>query len=380
MQLVALFGRLIDRQSADQGRGCHAPSPRVSWPHCAEREVPKRVGSGVVTLAILLAGCGAASPGAPSGRDPAKLAPASSLVYLSLTVRPQGNQAAQTAALHKLFGNSADSSIRKTVDGLLGKIGTSYGGNVRPWLGQRIGLVVTQLAVSGSSGGGKSGVAVIAPTQDPSAARAFVAKLVRRNPGEEGKVTDGYAVFGGAVAARQILSTTPASSLASNPSYQATTSQLGNSTVAMVYVSLRRFAQQLSARMSKAGASAGQLKQFLSRIGTWAGAAGGLTLTPSAVRIDTVESGVRQSAHPSHANVGELPAGSWLALATGGLAPGTQKQLEAGLRLGLLGGSPGEPPVPARWPAPSRVAWPLWNVICCPRSVRCRWPSGVPRR
>ena len=59
-------------------------------------------------------------------------------------------------------------------------------------------------------------------------------------------------------------------------------------------------------------------------------------MSPSAIRLDTVETGVRHGASRSPADVGGLPAGSWLALATGSLGAGFEKQFQAGFQFGLM--------------------------------------------
>ena len=175
------------------------------------------------------------------------------------------------------------------------------------------------------------------PTKDPSAARRFVRRLVSRNPGSNGRVSGGYAVFGGGLAYQQTLGLTRANSLAASPAYRSMVSQLGSGTAATLYMNLHRFAQ-ITAASSSAAALGGLLKQSLSRIGPNAALAAGVTMSPSAIRVDSVETGVRQSARRRAADVSGLPAGSWLALATSSLGAAAQRELRSGLQLGLLGG------------------------------------------
>lgn len=292
----------------------------------------------LVVLSLLVSACGTAGAGAPSGLDPARMAPSSTLFYMSLDVRPQGSQKAQTqATLHKLFGASVDSSIRQVVDKLLRKTGTTYSAGVKPWLGQRIGLVVTGLAVGATGITAQSGVALIAPTKNPGAARAFITRLRKHNPGTSGRVIHGYAVFGGATAFRAIAATRASTSLAANPSYQTTTSQLGGDDAALVWVNLRRFIGQLVAQIPSTGASGSLLKRTEARFGANAAAAAGLRLTPTAIKLDTAETGVRSGPRQTSADVGGLPGASWLALATSSVPGASAKQFQAGFRLGLLG-------------------------------------------
>lgn len=292
---------------------------------------------GWAVAALLLVGCGTSSPAAPSALDPANLAPASTLIYVSVTVRPRGSLARQMRqTLTKLGGPGAAGSILGSINRSLRRKGMSYGANIRPWLGQRVGIVLTQFPQTGvASGSVPPGLALIMPTRDPSAARAFVRRLVSHNPGSSGRVSGGYAVFGGGLAYQQTLGLTRSTSLAASPAYRSTVSQLGSGTAATLYMNLHRFAQITAAKSSAASGLGGLLKQSLSRFGPDAALAAGVTMSPSAIRVDTVETGVRQSSRRSTADVGGLPAGSWLALATGSLGTSFQKEFQAGFQLGL---------------------------------------------
>lgn len=287
---------------------------------------------------MLLGGCGTAGPAAPSALDPANLAPASTLLYASVTVRPQGSLATRMRqTLTKLLGPGADRSLLASVDKGLRTDGLSYARNVRPWLGQRVGLILTEFPQPGMpSGATPPGMALIMPTKDPSAARAFLRKLIRRNPGTQGRVANGYAVYGGALAYQQTLGLTPADSLVDSPGYRASTSQLGPDLAATVYLNLHRFAQISAQRGGMNGSVGGLLKQSLARIGPNAAVAAGLKLSPAAISLDTVETGVAPGPRQT-ADVGQLPAGSWLALSTGSAGASYEKRLRAGVQFGLLG-------------------------------------------
>lgn len=317
---------------------------------------------GLVILSLGLAGCGSAGPAAPSGLDPARMAPASSLLYFSMTVRPQGSQRTQVeATLHKLFGKRADPTIRQAIQKLMRKAGATYNGDVKPWLGQRIGVVITQFTPGAPNNGvSPSAVALIAPTQNPSAARAFIAKVLKHSPGTDGKVIGHYAVYGGALAYQEILATTPANSLAASPGYQATVSQLPSNASAVFYMNTRKLVAAVMSKFKQLGALGAAVRNQLARIGPNAAVAAGLTLTPSAVSLDTAVSGIRPGppGHGAAANVGNLPAGAWLALDTGGniFSPQSVQRMVTGFRAGFLGalsqsplaGSPGASAVAQR--------------------------------
>lgn len=173
------------------------------------------------------------------------------------------------------------------------------------------------------------------PTRNPSAAEKFVRRLIRRSPGTEGRVAGGYAVYGGALAYQQTLGLSPADSLADRPAYRSTLAELRSGTAVSVYLNLRRFAQIEAQKSRLTGSLGGLFQQSLSRIGPNAALAAGVTLSPSAIRVDAVETGVRRGRPHGSADVGALPAGSWLALSTGWLGGSSEKQFRAGLQLGL---------------------------------------------
>lgn len=299
-------------------------------------------------LAIAVSGCGAAGAGAPSGLDPARLAPAGSVVYLSVTVRPQGPlRTGVEAALHKLFGTRADGAIQREANRLLRRAGTSYTAGVQSWLGQRVGIVITSLG-GGAAGAVRSDLALIAPTSDPAAARQFVTRVLKRSPGEAGGVIGSYAVLGGPAAFQAISAVAHgAQSLASSPTYESDLASLG-SPVATVYVNLHDYVQAL-AGLPQMAALGSLFSHSLSRIGPGAAAVMGLSMSARQISLDFNESGVRQPAPVGTTSVGTAPAASWLALAVGGGSFSAQrlKQISQGLQLGVaaelskVGSAPG---------------------------------------
>jgi hypothetical protein len=295
--------------------------------------------SGVaIVVAALLAACGARTGGpVPSGADPAQLAPASALLYIEATVRPQGTQRADAeTALTKLAGGSIDGKLRQAIDKALKKDGLSYANDVQPWLGQKIGLVV--LAPT------SSGVAVIAPTGNPAAARSFITRALKGHPDETGGVIGHDAVIGGPDAVAAIRDAAHGQSLASTPAFTTAMAQLPGDAVTRVYANLHGL---LTAITSTAGALShnalgtanllSSLRGALARYPAGATAAGALTLAPHTVALDGVQAGVpARGGGGSSANVAGLPAGSWLALATGGLiSKATQQEFLHGLNLGF---------------------------------------------
>jgi len=117
-----------------------------------------------------LSGCGSA--GAPSAASTEPLAPAGTLIYLELTVRPQGNQRADVeSALTRLLGHSPDAAIQRAVARLSRRAGLSYQRDLAPWLGQHVALVVRSFS--------PGGFGLIAPTGDPSAGLRALQRVER---------------------------------------------------------------------------------------------------------------------------------------------------------------------------------------------------------
>jgi hypothetical protein len=294
--------------------------------------------AGAASMAVAISGCGAAGPAAPSALDPARMAPAGSLIYVALTARPQGAQRTQVeAALHKLFGKRADAVLQREVDKILRRGGSSYRGGVQKWLGQRIGVVVTQIVPGVSNGLSRTDLALIAPTSDTSAARQFIARALKRSPGATGGIIGNYAVLGGRSAFQAIGAVAKgAPSLAGSASYRTDMAAVGQPEMS-AYVNLRGYATAFS-RLPQASVLGPLLHQSLSRLSPTAALVMALNLSAHQISVDFDQSGVKHAAgHGAPASVAGLPGSSWLALATGGSAFSAQrqKQLEDGFRIGL---------------------------------------------
>jgi len=138
-----------------------------------------------VALALVLGACGSSSSAPASGTDPATAAPADSVLYGDVTVRPEGAQKdAVDGALSKLLGTSdIATAIVSRLDKSFAKAGITYSGDVQPWLGSRVGFFLSKIA----SGTGSEG-AFIVSTTDPAAAKDTLAK-VAANASSGSKVT-----------------------------------------------------------------------------------------------------------------------------------------------------------------------------------------------
>ncbi len=104
----------------------------------------------VALTAATLTGCG--SSGSPkSGPDPASVVPASAPLYVSVVVRPTGSLEKDTVSVARKLTHLRDpfTSLLKAIQSE-SKSHVSWS-EVKPWLGERLGLFITSLGGSGSS-------------------------------------------------------------------------------------------------------------------------------------------------------------------------------------------------------------------------------------
>lgn len=289
----------------------------------------------VVALVVVLAGlvpaaCGSSS-GSPSPLDPAQIAPTNSAVYAEFTVRPQGSQRDDVEkALTKLLGHSPDAGIQRLVNRSLGKDGLNYQRDVQPWLGQRVGLVVTAFS--------RTGFALIAPTSNTGAALATLTRDEKRH----GTLTSGayrgvsykqvvggttsdvfgivghYAVVGaGPGTFDDIVDASKGSGLNGQPAFTTAMAALPSSSLIRAYANTPLLLGGLESLPSVSP----QMKQALRTAGAQGKVGSALTLSlaagSSAFTLDAHSSGGTPSGQRSSADVGGLPGQSWLAISTG---------------------------------------------------------------
>lgn len=276
-------------------------------------------------VGLVVAGCGS---GTPTATSPAPLAPTNSLVYLELTVRPQGSQRADAeTALTKLLGHSPDGTLQQAASKLLGHVGLSYGQDVAPWLGQKVGVVVTSA--------GHSPLGVIAPTENTSAALRTLKKglgagasrsysgvhyelgAIRQTPVAVGIVGEN-AVIAAPSVFRGIVNAYHGRSLAQTQSFASAFASLPPGALIKGYVNgagLSSLVRHKLAAWPAATAGAAPVRQYLTgTLGALKGAFGfSFSATPKALSIDVRST----TTHPGPAaDVSSLPGDSWLAIAS----------------------------------------------------------------
>ncbi|MGA8354224.1 MAG: DUF3352 domain-containing protein [Solirubrobacteraceae bacterium] len=172
---------------------------------CRRRAIGAAIAAAAVCLGV--AACGSSAP-TGTAEDPATVAPASSIVYVSAVVRPEGSLRQTTVADAKLLShrNEPLGDLLHALAGSTPLGEASYATEIKPWLGRNAGMFATtssaiaaatqaiervptegfspeQLLRATSAGlltAKGSAAAVVLDTSDLGRARTFIAKLAHR--------------------------------------------------------------------------------------------------------------------------------------------------------------------------------------------------------
>jgi len=127
--------------------------------------------------AILLAACGGS--GDPDAQ-PASVVPASAPLYFEVTVRPEGDLRADAeAAARKILRQQEPvAGLRRLIDQGLAEDQVSLQQDIEPWLGRRVGVVVSNVAAA------EPDFALIATTEDTGEAVDSIVTAREREKGE----------------------------------------------------------------------------------------------------------------------------------------------------------------------------------------------------
>jgi hypothetical protein len=284
------------------------------------RRNAKIVGA-ALAASVVLAACGGSSGGgaqAPSALDPANMVPAGSVAYAELAIRPQGGLARDLVqAINSIAGPGAAQKLSRSLAKSLGK----QWKQIKPWAGEYAGVALTGIPTDLSSGSKafESNVLVVLPTADPAAARHFLAKNPP-GPGYTQKVVGSYVIVGGANAVGQAEATTAKASLAADSGFKADMTQLGGDQLFTLYAPLHQLLSAIVPLMkSNPAFNAAALAKAESQAPPGSSVALGAAALHDQFRLDLISHGTHSTASSAQgADVGALPAGSWLALSLGG--------------------------------------------------------------
>jgi hypothetical protein len=296
-------------------------------------------------VALPVAGCGSGG-GGDENADPAKVAPAGSLIYFRATIRPQGSQKSGVEAIAKKVFRVSDPGPR--LEAYLQKKGEqgdpkfSYRDDVKPWLGRNAAI-----AVSSFAGGGGHFAAIVA-SKDNGKAKDFIDKVqkgkshsykgsdysVDSSDGSAAGVVDDFVVVGKSEADfKGVVDAAKGDSLADSDRYKKTAAQ-GSGKLGFGYFDARNLASSLSALGSQ-GQAASQLLAGANQgpaTATVEASEKALTLDVSAQRGK--QAGAAGTATPL---VLALPGDAWLAAGVPRVGQ-TLRKLVNSFSSGLAGG------------------------------------------
>jgi len=321
----------------------------------------------VVLVSLLalaaLAGCGSSSSssGGSTGADPAKLVPAQAPIYIGATVRPDGQLGDDaTAALKKLLQTDDPSAkLVGLIDKALAKRGLNYNDDVKPWLGQRVGLFITSFA------GGKAVGAGILDTTDTGKAKSTLDKLISKGGSTSTKtykgvdvtvnqargladaIVNGYAVLGTLAGVQQTIDVSKgARPITDVADFTSSLSAVGaDQALANVYVQPKALVDAVAQMSSTLAGAQGAvalnvLREMVAKSGR--AVAAGLHASSDSIRIEAAELGTQPSTSTGTSGADELanlPGDAWLGIGFGDIGGSLSKVFGQLSKLAALGGS-----------------------------------------
>ena len=280
-----------------------------------------------VTVSVALAACGGGGGGdavkVPSALDPANMVPDTTLAYAAVTVRPRGTLRADlTQAIDSVAGAGTTKHLITELDKQLATRDSGVFSQIQSWVGQRVGFAF--VSYPQTPDGLQSlldEVLIVAPTDDPSAAKSFLANHFN-SAGLSGSVVGNYAIFGGQAAVGAALATTQATSLARTAPYRTEMKELGPGRLLTLFMRegalIRQLLPEFRAQASVNPMLHMELPSVIQQARRAGDAALAISAAPDALRLDVVEQRPAPRGANSPSALAALPGDSWLALHLGG--------------------------------------------------------------
>jgi hypothetical protein len=305
-----------------------------------------------VAVAVPVAGCGGgdASAGGDPGADPAASLPASAPLYAEAQLQPQGDQRDAALAVGRKLLHTQDPAGK--VVGMLDKAGSkrgvSFEQDIKPWLGNRVGVALTAMA----AGSSKPDFAVALASKDDDKAKAFVADQQKQDNASErayNSVTYGVdkegtasavlantVVVGTESGVKAAIDASKGDSLAKAAGFREARDEVGTDGLAYVYVDPKRLLDAVFSGLSRAGGGAAAAGQAQALSGVLGGSglrsiAASLTAAPNALRVDAAAIGAKSVGSGSGdgpAAAAAVPADAWLSAGIGDLGATLRKALD----------------------------------------------------
>jgi hypothetical protein len=304
-------------------------------------------------LAIGVAACGGDS--GSSDANPAEAVPASAPLYISATVRPEGELKTNTEnALKKILKTDDPSAeVEKWLTEAFDEEDISYKDDIEPWVGEQAGIFFTSF-----SGDDADGAAVIA-SADNDKAKEFVDKVTadggqdktyndvdyRLDDGTAAGVVGDYVVTGTERGFRTVVDTVNGDgveTMTDNDDYNKALSVIGEGdALGTIYVSTTRFIDALA---RSGGIPADQLAGVRQALATTGGTASvaKLGVTGNAISLDAATLGMKPGeGDPGNAAaaVAALPGDAWLGLGIPTIGQSLRTALQQVTQVGAVGGT-----------------------------------------
>lgn len=308
-----------------------------------------------LALSLPLAACGSDSSGG-GGPDPASAVPAKAPIYVEVTVRPEGDLKDNTLSVAGKLLNTDDpeAELKKLVQSAGTESDTAdlnYDEDLKPWLGQRLGVFFTELKDSEAEG------SLVLQVTDKDKAKESLDKEIREpatTGGPTPKVTeseyngatisvsdkdtaqaivDDFALVGtesGVKASIDALKS-DGGALADADQFKKATDALGDEdeTIGSLYVDVKNTVDQAVASGEVEKDEATAIRQVFSATG-FQNIAAGLSVQENALRVDIASPVSKKQpdlGNPSEA-VAQLPGDAWLALGVGDVQKVAEYQID----------------------------------------------------
>ena len=298
------------------------------------RVIDRRGALAGVALGLLLAAAGCGSSSGSGDADPAELAPASAPIYAEATIDPTGEQETAVRSIIERFPGGAESG--GTVEGLLERgfeasdTKLSFAGDVRPWLGGRVGGFVT-----GATENDGDGAVAIATTNDEAARDALEKELAgeaeersyegsdylfRGDEDTAAGIVEGFLVIGTEAGFRAAVDAAGGESLVDSDRFTTAIDRLSSDRLAALYLDIARVLEIASLDEELSGPEGEVTKRILELAGD-APLAVTLSAESDAIVLDSATTG-RPGIFASPALgfgegtelLAELPGDSWFAI------------------------------------------------------------------
>lgn len=314
------------------------------------------ISSLLAAAALVLPACGSSSSGGSGTTNPADAAPASSIFYANVAIRPSGDLKSSFDSAAKKVLNGADpgQKIQQGLDQALSQAKMNYKDDVKPWLGERAGFFLSSISTGSASG------AVLIDSKDDSKAQSTLEKAIKSDgtkltsksyKGVDYKVDasstsstvgalavdDGLVMVGTEQGVKDAIGARKGSSLADADAYKTATGKVTKDGLALFYVDTPRMLDAVAQTNPQSAALVQSLKSSPS-VQNLKPTAAAMTVKSDSIAFEVPASHSLSSSH----SVGDLPSDAWFALSIGGLGDHIRKSLQAlnaagqGNTLGLL--------------------------------------------